>query len=395
MDFVLLFMRRKWAMLAIVFFCGAAAVGISYVLPQTFQAKAELLPPDRASSSSLLSKLNAGFALEMMKEIENPSVDLLQNILESRSLAERLARDSAIHRHFTSFGARGEALIEGVRKSLTVLPGFSKVTVDATVETGWAAGTAEKEQARLLSSRIANLAVASMDSTLRSAIRSMAHATRLYADSDYALKRQELDSLDNRQEAFEHAHGVVKLEAQTEAAIGRIAELKVDRDRAEIRLRLLGLDLSDHADSIEAIKAELHEAERAAVAYETDEQVGPALDSLPEVSRYYAELLRDRKELEPIVAFLRVEAEQQSIFETREKSMITIVDSAQPPETRSSPIRSQMGLLGLIGGLALSIMYLAIHALRLSWANEQQSRIGRPLSGEAESAMRIFARNKG
>jgi uncharacterized protein involved in exopolysaccharide biosynthesis len=395
MDFLLLIARRKWVMLSIVFFCCAAAVGISYILPQTFVAKTELLPPDRISSSSLLSKLNAGFALEMMKEIENPSVDLLQNILESHSLAERLARDSAIHRHFTSLGARGEALIEDVQKSLTVLPGFSEVTVDATVETGWAADAAEKEQARLLSAHVANLAIACMDSTLRSAIRSMAHATRLYADSDYALKRQELDSLDSRQEAFEQAHGVVELATQTKAVIARVAELKVERDRAEIRLRLLGLDLSDHADSIEAIKAELHEAERAAVAYETDEQTGPALDSLPEVSRYYAEIVRDRKELEPIVEFLRVEAEQQSIFETREKSMITVVDSAQPPETRSSPIRSQMGLLGLVAGLALSIMYLAIHALRLSWANEQQSRNGRPLSGEAESAMRIFARNKG
>ncbi len=393
MDFVVLTLSRKWGMLLIVVCCVAFGVGITYFLPQTFRAESEMLPPDRLSSYGLLSKVNSGFALEMLKEVENPSVDLLQNILESRSLDERLAQDSMVHRYFAAQGLQGRAIVGAAHKAIMVLPGFTKVTVQSTIETRWMASSQEKENARVLSSHITNLAVMCMDSTLRSAIRLLAHDTRVYADSDYVLKREELDSLDERQEAFEHTHGVVKLETQTLASINRIGELRAERDQAEIQLRLLGLDLSNNATSKEAALAKYNEANEAANAYETERQIGPALDSLPQVSRDYAELLRDRKELEPIVSFLRVETEQQHIFEVREKSLITVLDTALAPDHRIGPIRSAMGLLGLIVGIALSLVYVSLWSLRLSWATQLKSR-GREPGELADSASRIYARNK-
>jgi hypothetical protein len=337
--------------------------------------------------------LNSGYALDLLKEIENPSVDLLQNILESRSLAERLARDSAIHRYFGQQGLHGPELVAAIHDALKVEPGFTKVTVKGTIETGWVPTAPEKEQARVLCSYLTNLAIACMDSTLRSAIRSLAHNTRVYADSDYALKRHELDSLDGLQEAFEQAHGVVKLEAQTQATLEQVAALRASRDEAEIQLHLLSLDLSNDATSKEAALAKFHAADEAAKAYETEHPIGPALDSLPEVSRAYAELLRDRKQLEPIVAFLRMEAEQQRIFEVREKSLITVLDTAVAPDHRISPIRSQTGFVGLLVGIAMSILYLSFWSLRLSWTDEQEIR-RRSLSNEASSARWIFGRNK-
>jgi len=389
MDFVVLLMARKWAIAGIVLFCGVAAVALTYMMPQTFQSQATMLPPDRLSSSGLLSKFNSGFALEMLKEVENPSVDLLQNILESRSLSERLARDSTIRTYFALEGKQDAAIVESVQKSLKVEPGFTKVSVDGTVETAWFPTASEKERARLLTSYIANVAIACMDSTLRAAISSMAHTTRLYADSDYALERGELDSLDRRQERFEQEHGVVKLESQTEAEIGRVGELKAQRDQAEIQLHLLSLDLSTTATTREASEEKLNEAERAATTYETEHQIGPALDSLPEINRAYAEMLRDRKELELIVNFLRLEVEQQRIFEVREKSLITVVDTARPPETRISPIRSETAFLGLIVGVALSILYIAAFSISLSWASETKSR-SLIRSVEADAASTIF-----
>lgn len=393
MDFLVLALSRKWGMLAIILACGVFAFGMTYLVPQTFRAESMMLPPDRLSSSNLLSKVNSGFALEMLKEVENPSVDLLQNILESRSLAERLARDSAIHRYFSLQGLHGPEMVAAIQSALKVEPGFTKVTVKGTIETGWMPSASEKGQAQMLSSYITNLAVASMDSMLKSAIRSLAHDTRVFADSDYALKRQELDSLDGVQEAFEKAHGLVKLETQTQATLERVAELRADRDQAEIQFHLLSLDLSNDAVSKEAALAKLHAADEAANAYETEHPIGPALDSLPEVNREYAELLRDRKSLEPIVSFLRVEAEQQRIFEVREKSMVTVLDTALTPDHRISPIRSQSGFVGLLVGIAVAILYLSFWSLRLSWADEQETR-RRRLSHEASSARRIFGREK-
>jgi tyrosine-protein kinase Etk/Wzc len=391
MDFVVLLMSRKWGMLCITLACAAFGLGITYILPQTFRAESEMLPPDRISSSGLLSKYNSGFALEMLKEVENPSVDLLQNILESRTLEERLARDSTIHWYYASQGMRGRDIVEAVRSDIKADPGFSKMLVRGTVETGWFPTAADKENARLLTAHVTNLAVNCMDSTLRWAIRSMAHSTRVFADSDYALKRDQLDSLDGRQEAFEQAHGVVKLESQTLASIEQMAQLKADRDQAEIQLHMLSLDLSNDATSKEAAMAKLNAADAAANDYESERQIGPSLDSLPEVSREYAELLRDRKQLEPIVAFLRVEAEQERIFEVREKSLITVLDTAIAPEKRIGPVRSAMGLLGLIVGIAISLVYVALRSVRLSWTSQLKLR-HRELADVTDSANAIYAR---
>ncbi|HEY3874880.1 MAG TPA: Wzz/FepE/Etk N-terminal domain-containing protein [Candidatus Kapabacteria bacterium] len=393
MDFLVIFARRKWMIIGLTVFCGVLAVALTYFVPQTFQSEAKILPPDRISSTGLLSKYNAGYALELLKEIENPSVDLLQNLLESRTLAERLARDSSVHRYYASQGLSGRELVTTTQDAIRVEPGFSKVGIFATIETGWMASANQKEQARILSATMANLAVQTMDSMLRGAIRSLAHDTRVYADSDYATRVRQLDSLGAVQEAFEEAHGLVQLPAQLKASIARVAALKADRDQQDIRLHLLRLDLSNSASSTEEVMAKLSAAEDAAHAYQTEPQIGPAFDSLPEVSKQYAEILRQKAELEPIVNFLRVEAEQERIYEVREKSLITMLDPAQVPEHRISPIRSQDGFLGLIFGFALSLLVVGVRALFLSWKVETQPGMLRPGS-EAASAVTIFSRRR-
>ncbi len=392
MDFLVLFARQKWAMFGITLLSGVLAVALTYFVPQSFQSRAELLPPDRISSSNLLTKYNAGYALELLKEIENPSVDLLQNLLESRSLAEHMARDSSIRSYYAEQGLQGRELVQTVHDAILVEPGFSKVGVVATVETRWLASSHEKDRARVLSAYMSNLAVSTMDSILRAAIRSLAHDTRVYADSDYAVKSRELDSLDRQQEQFEEANGVVLLPVQLKATIARVAALKADRDQQEIRLHLLQMDLSNNATSTEEVMAKLSEAEQTARAYESEPEIGPSFDSLPAVSKGYAELVRQRAELEPIVNYLRIEAEQERIHEVREKSMITPLDPALVPDHRISPIRSEVGFLGLILGFAVSILYVGVRAFFLSWKNENNSQSDSNDS-EAVAARRIFSRS--
>src|SRR5205823_5315457 len=97
MDYLLLMLKYKWSVILIVGISGIAAFASTYIVPQTYEAEAWILPPDRLSSYGLLERFSSGFAIQMLKEVENPSVDLIQNFLESRRLAERLASDSAIH----------------------------------------------------------------------------------------------------------------------------------------------------------------------------------------------------------------------------------------------------------------------------------------------------------
>jgi len=386
MDFVLLAMRYKRAIIAIVIFCGAAALGLTYIVPNTYSAETMLLPPDRISSSGLLSSLNAGGALKILKEVENPSVDLIQNILESEAVAERLARDSTVHHYFARREESQDAILSRIQSTLLTLPGFSDVRIRGTVETGWFPSSAQKEEAKHLSAYIANLACRTMDTLIGEILRSDARQARMYADSDYVRRNRELDSLDGVKEQFEQQNGIPALHAQTLATIEQISLLESDEDKSEIRLNVLERDFSSDAARVEAARAELEEARAARSRYEYASAIGPGLDTLPAISRRYAEILRKQAVLEPIVSFLRQERDQQDIFAERVRSVITIVDTARTPEARSSPKRIPMLALGVTGGGFLSILYVAFATFLASVTLSKETIVGEPENSLLPSA---------
>lgn len=360
MEFLLRVARHKWAVASIIVVSAVIALGLTYVVPYSFQAEVMLLPPDRISSSGLLSSLNAGGALKILKEVENPSVDLIQNLFESYALADRLTRDSVIRHYYMRPGETHAAMVERVQSALLTFPNFAAVRLQGTVTTGWLASASEKEEARKLSAYIANQACRTMDTMIGEVLRSDARQARIYADSDYQRRNRELDSLDGVKEQFEQQYGIPALHAQTLATIQQVSSLEAEEDEAQIRADVLERDLSADASRVAAARAELQEASEARSRYEYSSAIGPGLDTLPAISRQYAEILRKQQVLEPIVFFLRQEREQQDIFAERVRSVITIVDTAKVPDARFGPKRVPMLELGVAGGGFLSILYIAL-----------------------------------
>jgi uncharacterized protein involved in exopolysaccharide biosynthesis len=79
------------------------------------------------------------------------------------------------------------------------------------------------------------------------------------------------------------------------------------------------------------------------------------------------EIVRQKAVLEPIVFFLRQEREQERITEERQKSLLTILDVAKEPGSRSSPKRLPLLMLGLSGGVFISIIWIGLISLLSSW----------------------------
>src|ERR1051325_8051523 len=135
LDYLAYLFRRKWLVIGCVLLGAAGFLGASYIMPYTYTAQARLLPPGRMASAGLLNSLNASGALRILKEIENPSVDLIQNFIESRTMGEIVARDSTI-RAFYKQNSSAEPL-DAVMQAIVVQPSFAHVDVIAMVSTGW------------------------------------------------------------------------------------------------------------------------------------------------------------------------------------------------------------------------------------------------------------------
>ena len=378
MDYMLHVSRYKWSVCFVFSLTTALFLGSTYVIPQSYQTQSWILPPDRSSAAGMLSNIVEGSALSILKQVENPSVDVLQNFLESRELDEHLAADGAVRSFFGKRVKNEDELIASINESLHMRPFVGRLAVEGTVWTGWNPSPSEKEMARQLSAKIVNLATETVDSLFKSEFRVTTHSARIHADSDYVARRAELDSLDVVQEQFEQTHGIVAIDAQTTQSVAELAKLTGERDAARMKLELLARDLSPQDPRYREALAEEEEANRATREFAVQSTVGPSLAQLPEVSRQYLEIVRKKTSLEPIVSYLRILTEQERINEERQKSLLTILDHARPPDERSSPKQEPMILLGIFAGICLSIIYLAFIAF-LQSLREESSRHGRGL----------------
>jgi tyrosine-protein kinase Etk/Wzc len=365
LDYVAFLFRRKWLVLSCVLLFAAGFVGASYMMPYTYTSQVRLLPPDRLSSAGLLNSLNASGALLTLKEVENPSVDVIQNLLEARSVCSVVARDSAIH----SFLVRNsdEAPADVILQSIDVHPGVTFVDVIARLSTGWLSSAADKENARRLSQRVASLCVSVMDSMLTSHLQGDVRQHWQYAESDYREKRAELDSLERIQEQFERQNGIVQLKEQTTQAIVQLAGLKSEEALAEAEAASLSGDFAINARRRKEAGDRVIATRFAVERFKSQPDFSIAFNELPEVGRAYASLLIRVRSLEPVVIYLQREAEQAKIDVERRRSLITVLDPAQTPEVRSSPKRLPMLLLGLFSGFVLSILILAVSVMVQSW----------------------------
>jgi LPS O-antigen subunit length determinant protein (WzzB/FepE family) len=368
LDYVRILLVHKRIVSALILLTGAAFLAVTYMMPYTYEATGRLLPPDRLSSSGLLSALNASGALKILKEVENPSVDLLQNLLESRTLATMLSRDSVVRSFFKERSQTESDLVTNIAEAITVKPNFSTVNILSNVSTGWLSNVHDKECARVLPARIVNLSVKYMDSLLTGLLRADAKAHLQYALADYDSRRSELDSLDSRVQRFENEHGIVQLKSQTLSAIDELAKIETQKMQAEIDETMLSTDLTSNASARKKAALLAGASGSALQRLRFRSSVGPSFDELPEVQKSYANLILRRSVLEPIVVYLQREVEQEKVNVARNKSLITYLDPAQDPDSRISPHRVPVVFLGLTCGLVLAIMFVSAVMFRESTA---------------------------
>lgn len=360
LDFVSVLAKHKRTVIVVTFLCAALSIGISFVMPFTYEGIATLIPPEKQSSGSqLLSFLSGSSALDMMKGAENPALDMFKNVIDSRTVSEEVAKDSAMYKYFSTFDTSVDAIAGSIRDCLTseaLRNGMFNVQVD--VKTHWLPSSAEKEQARHLVPKLARLYVNQLDRYNRERLMTSARNTRIFTENEYNARLRSLDTAYARLQAFQEQNKAVALTEQLSAAVTGAALLSSQQQQLQIELGAAEHDLSPDATRVQLLRQRLDETTRELKKYD-DGGVGEyvlALKDVPELARQLAKLMREVKMLETVSAFLRQQLEQERINEQRDLPTFTVLDSATLPQRKASPKRSIMLLLGTFVGVVLSII---------------------------------------
>lgn len=367
MDYLTMMARHRVAVLGFTLGFGLFFFALTFLMRFTFTSTATLLPPEKQQLGGLMSFLAGSGALDIMKTQENPALDLFQNVLESRTLAEEVAKDARIKRYFSSWDTSTLAVAGAVQRSMTVEAlrnGMMTVTIDMV--THWTPEDAEKDSAKVLSAYLANKLVATLDQFNRERLMTSARNTRVFVEGEYKKRMQQLDSAYAQMQNFQQTNKAVSLPDQLSATVTAAAELGASIQQMEIQLSVEERELNPNSTRIQTLRSQISAAKQALHNFD-DGSVGDyvvGLKGVPQLARQFAGLTREIKLLETLTAYLRQQWEQEKINEQRNLPSLQLLDSAMPPERKTSPKRFAMLMLGLTCGFVVSIVFVAIQRFR-------------------------------
>ena len=322
---------------------GVLALGITYLIAPTFTAVTAFMPPQQAQSgaASALAALGplaglAGGAIGASNTGDR-FVALMQSVTVSDRLIERFKLMEVYESKFR-VDAR-KSLSSSVRISLGKKDGLIKVEVDDT----------NPQRA----ADIANRYVDELRHVTAGLAVTEAQQRRMFFEQQLQQSRERLVQAQQALQASGFNPGALK--AEPKAAAEGYAKLKAEVTAAEVRLQVTRGSLTDSAPEVRqqqttltALREQLTRTEQAAAPTGGPDYIG----------RY-----RDFKYQETLFDLYARQFELARVDESREGTLIQVLDPATPPERKSKPKRA---LAAAGAALAVALALIAWVLLRRS-----------------------------
>lgn len=313
----------------------AVAVGASYLMPVVYTATTTFMPPQQqqTSAASALQSLGALAGIPTgVRAAAEQYVSLMQSANVGYRLVEHFNLQKVYEKQLRS-DARA-ALKQRTNITIGRKDGLISVAVDDT-DPQRAADIANRyvEELRRLTSVLAV---------------TEAQQRRVFFEKHLADVRKRLVEAQEALQASGFSAGALK--AEPRAAAESYAALKAEAMGAEIRLQALRNRMTDAAPEVRQQLATLS-ALRAQLA--RAEQNVDKGDETGYVGRF-----REFKYQETLFELFARQYELAKVDESREGTLIQVVDSATPPEKRSKPERRRIATLAFAAGLLLLSIYV-------------------------------------
>lgn len=361
-DSLLLVVRNSRLIVRNVGFTLIAVLALTFLLPKKYTAVTTLLPPadeDKLGMTNMLSEvaipgINLG--------AKASSADLLFEMLNSRSVNERVLlqtfavkKDSLQLFRALGFSSLDRALLKMPKRVHFLLSKKGLITISAEMPT------------RQLAADVANAYVEALDQVNQEKAVSRARNSRIYIESQLAQTLDKLTDATRKLANFQQQNQAVSLEDQTKSAIERAGELKGQIIAKEVELGVLRQSMKAANPVVEKLQRELSELQR--LYHEV--QFGNGSENkdyalpfahVPELGIQLAGLVREVKIQETVYALLNQQYYQAKIEEARNTPTVQVLDRAVPPAFRSAPKRKMLLLVFGLLSLVLSVLWIWLSA---------------------------------
>lgn len=325
---------------------GVLALAVTYIIPPTFTAKVQFIPPkqQQSSAAAALSDLGIlGGAAGAIAGVKNPA-DQYAALIKSKSVADALiAQFNLAERYDQKFKDKTrKELASNTRVTVGVKDGLISIEVDDDEPQVAAdmANTYVTELRKLLNR------VALTEAQQRRVFfeRMVGEAKTNMVRAEQALKSSGVDSSALKVSATSSLEGVARLKAQISVQ--------------EVKLAAMRGYLADTAPDFKQALTEL-----AALRSQMDRADQGEAQSAGQSD--YVARFREFKYQEALFTLYMRQFEVARLDESREGAVIQVVDVAEKPDRKSKPKRGLVAVLAtLAAGFALLLFVFARNAAR-------------------------------
>jgi len=337
---------------------GIAALGISFLIPPTYTAKTQFLPPQQQQSAAagLLQSLGSlGGLAGAAAGIKNPAD---QYIAYMKSNA---VKDALIER-FKLMERYDAKLREDARKALD-----EKARI-ASGKDGLISVEFDDKDPKF-AAEVANAYVEELRTVLGRLAVTEAQQRRLFFEKQLLKAKENLTASEQALKATGISDSVLKSNPAT--AVAGIAALKAQITAQEVKVGAMRGYLAETAPDFKQALTELANLRAQLSKQDKDDVTGNGAGNGAGQGDYISRY-RDFKYHETLFELFAKQYEIARVDEAREGAVIQVLDAAQPPERKSKPKKALIAIIAtLASGFALLLFVFIRQALRNGSKDEE------------------------
>jgi tyrosine-protein kinase Etk/Wzc len=333
---------------------GCVALGVSFLLTPMFTATTTFLPPQQQQSAAamLLQSLGPLAAVGASLGAVN-SADRYIAFIESRSVKDALIdRFDLINRVQGKNREAARAALAAATKVQLSKKGL--MTVEVT------------DPDPKIAAELANAYVDELTRFMGRLNVGEAHGRRAFFEQELKRAKDGLTAAETALRATGISESAIK--ANPNAAVGGVAALMAQAAAKEVELNAMRGYLTEEAPQYKRAQNELRALRAQLAQYQRDDTGAPAGGD-------YVAKFRNFKYYETLFELVAKQYEAARIDESRDGTVIQVVDRALPPDQKSSPKKAQNAILATLAtALALLVFIFVRHALSGITADPESAR---------------------
>jgi len=349
-ELLLVLAQHKKRILQITLAAALAALIVTLLLPNMYTATATILPPQQKQSSmNLMGQIGAMAGLGAGDlGLKNPT-DIFVAMLTSRTVEDNLINRFDLRKIYW------RKRYQDTRKKLE-----DRSEVIATKEGLISISVADRDPRR--AAELANAYVDELHGLNQNRAISEASQRRLFYEQQLKAEQNELSTAELAMKQVQEKSGLLQPDAQGKTMIAGVADLRAQVANHEVQLQTMrsyatpsNPDLKRAETELAGLRGELTKLERANTIVGNGNIEIPARQ-MPQAELEYLRRARELKYHEALYEFLGKQLETARIDEANDTLLVQVVDTAVPPEKKSSPHRMLIVLIATVLGFLLSCM---------------------------------------